>query len=510
MQTSPKRHTSLRWFGLFLLSGTFLLGSSPASASDELQVGVAQVEITPQAEFPIAGYYYVRLSKGTLDPLWAKAVYFRNGDTQAAWVSCDLTGVSSDLSTLARERASRATGIPVENMVISATHSHTAPDYTRSLYRSLDADRPMKTEMDQVGAAYIEKLIGGISEAIVQAKSAAQPAQLLSGSTQQETQVSYCRRTVMQDGSVVTWIGLNDPRSIRSAAAIDPELGMIKIQRASDEVCTGLISNFALHTDTTGGEKWSADYPYAIEQQIQKALGSDVVSLFGNGCCGDVNHADPTGKVRRRAPEIGESLGETITTAIPTLTAVPNPQLQVRSAIVPLLLEEVTSADMQHSLDLLKTVAAGREIPFLEHVVAYKRLMLSHLTDRDATPNIDEYLSPGLSRLRKSPEGILPVKVTVFTFGPDLAMVFLPGEIFTELGQSIKKASPYRNTLVIELADCVETFYIPNRHAYAGGGYEVANSLVQPGSGERLVEAAVTLLRAAATEETRNAAAAGN
>jgi hypothetical protein len=52
--------------------------------------------------------------------------------------------------------------------------------------------------------------------------------------------------------------------------------------------------------------------------------------------------------------------------------------------------------------------------------------------------------------------------------------------------------------LVIELSNCVETVYIPNRAAYAGGSYEVTNSALQPGSGEMLVEAALSLLREAA------------
>ncbi|WP_437193343.1 neutral/alkaline non-lysosomal ceramidase N-terminal domain-containing protein [Planctomicrobium sp. SH527] len=513
MKKFSKHRNTLRCVWLLLLTvlpGVILQSESHAETNDKLQVGVAQVEITPPVGFPLADNYRVRPSTGTLDPLWAKAVYFRSGETLAAWVTCDLSGVSMDLSSLARERASRATGIPIENIVISATHSHTAPDFIRSLYRSLGPDGAPKSESDQQGAAYVEKLIGSITEAIVQAKAAAQPVQLLSGSAQQETQVSFCRRTVMQDGSVMTWVGLNHPQAVRTASPIDPEVGLIKFQRAADGVCTGLITNFGLHSDTTGGNMWSGDFSYAIEQSVHKTLGKDVISLFGNGCCGDVNHVDPTGNVKRKAPEIGQEIGETISKAIPNLTAIQNARMKVRASTVPLRLEEVTSADLQHSFELLKAVKAGQKIPFLEHVVAYKRLMLANLAYRESPPGVDDYISLGLSRIQKAPEGILPVKITVFTFGPDLAIVFLPGEPFTELGQSLKRASPYRTTLVIELSDCAETVYIPNRHAYAGGGYEVANSLVQPGSGERIVEVAVALLRAAAEEEARSASAVGN
>ncbi|MFN8706787.1 MAG: hypothetical protein ACK50J_08915, partial [Planctomyces sp.] len=72
------------------------------------------------------------------------------------------------------------------------------------------------------------------------------------------------------------------------------------------------------------------------------------------------------------------------------------------------------------------------------------------------------------------------------------------GEVFVELGLAIKKGSPFRNTMVIELSNGIETLYIPTRAAYPGGGYEVTNSAVEPGSGEMLVEASLRLLRESA------------
>jgi len=55
---------------------------------------------------------------------------------------------------------------------------------------------------------------------------------------------------------------------------------------------------------------------------------------------------------------------------------------------------------------------------------------------------------------------------------------------------------------VIELSNAVETIYVPHRAAYAGGSYEVTNSNVMPGSGEMLVESALSLLRECASEIT--------
>ena len=59
------------------------------------------------------------------DPVYAKAIVFRYADKQAAIVICDLISVSGEMNVAAREIASIKSGIPVENICLSATHTHT-------------------------------------------------------------------------------------------------------------------------------------------------------------------------------------------------------------------------------------------------------------------------------------------------------------------------------------------------------------------------------------------------
>jgi hypothetical protein len=63
---------------------------------------------------------------------------------------------------------------------------------------------------------------------------------------------------------------------------------------------------------------------------------------------------------------------------------------------------------------------------------------------------------------------------------------------------AIKNASPFRTTLVVELANHGETIYVPTRAAAVGGGYETTNTTVAPGAGELMVETVVRLLRESA------------
>ena len=94
-------------------------------------------------------------------------------------------------------------------------------------------------------------------------------------------------------------------------------------------------------------------------------------------------------------------------------------------------------------------------------------------------------------RTRSGP--MLPMEVEVFRLDNDTAIVGLPGEVFVELGLAIKQASPFRNTLVIELCNN-DISYVPTKKAFSEGSYEVVNSRVQSGGGESLVGAAVKLL----------------
>lgn len=196
---------------------------------------------------------------------------------------------------------------------------------------------------------------------------------------------------------------------------------------------------------------------------------------------------------------IGNAIGETIVKSLPTLKKLENPDVIVKSRIVPLRLQEVTRDEVAKSIHIVEAARRKEKVDFLEHVTAYKKLMLDHWRNKEPFANTEEYITWGLSRSFAGIGESLPVEVTVICLGHDVAIVYLPGEVFVELGLAIKQASPFRTTLVVELSNCVETIYIPNRAAYAGGSYEVTNSATQPGSGEMLVEAAISLLREAAS-----------
>ena len=471
----------------------------------ELQAGFAERDITPPEPFPMAGYFHERLSEGTADPLLARAAVFSDGRSQVALVVCDLIGVWTDFANVVRQRASEQTGIPTAAIVVSATHSHTAPDYAAVFAAWLAAQNP-DTAAAFAGnptpsadrLKYMELLVNNTVAAIVDAQKRAVPVRLYSGWTEQQTPVSFNRRFVQRDGSVRTWVGLEAEGSLRAAGPIDPEMPILTARTATGST-TGVLSSFALHLDTVGGTRWSADYPRFIHEAVHNALGDDTISIFGAGCCGDINHVAPRGKERNSTTVIGTSLGQTISNGLRELQPIENPVLEVRSAVVRLPLRAAGAAEVTQSLATLAKVQAGESVDFYDHVAAWRTMMIDQLRN---SPRLVPTAQAGLARrtvVQLAGSGdALPVEIHTISFGRDFAIVCLPGEVFVELGLAIRRASPFRTTMVLELCNAVETYYVPTRAASAGGGYETTNSTIAPGGGEMLVQESIRLLQSAA------------
>jgi hypothetical protein len=147
--------------------------------------------------------------------------------------------------------------------------------------------------------------------------------------------------------------------------------------------------------------------------------------------------------------------------------------LRMRSEMIKLALPELKPGDVEAARAIAARVGTTNTPKFLEQVNAFKVL---DVAAREGKPQ--------------------EVEVQVIALGDDLAWVSLPGEIFVELGLEIKKKSPFRHTLIAELANGA-IGYIPNKKAYDEGNYEPVSARCAKGSGELLVESALKLLRAA-------------
>jgi neutral ceramidase len=262
---------------------------------------------------------------------------------------------------------------------------------------------------------------------------------------------------------------------VQPIGPVDPEAPVVYFE-APDGKPLATYVNFAMHLDTVGGLRFSADYPYTLAKLLGKIKGPDMLTLFTIGTAGNINHIDVKTKEPQKghgeAQRIGAILAGEVLKTYARLRPLAGAAPRARSEIVKLDLAPIEPGDIPRAREAAAKFGKPGAPPFLEQVKAFKVL---DVAARDGRP--------------------IEAEVQVIALGDQLAFVGLPGEIFVELGVAIKKASPFPHTIIAELANGA-IGYVPNRKAYPEGAYEVVSTRCAAGGGEALVESALRLLAA--------------
>lgn len=448
---------------IFLL---LLFSLTTMAQPNSLRVGVAAVSITPPNGTPLAGYYRKRLSEGVLDDIHAKAMVFEQNGVKAAIVICDILTFPRKTVVTARELIEKQTGIPGKHVLLAATHSHTSPVVSGENTRdALDGGN------SKAALSYSAELPKRIAQSVAEANQKLAPMRL-SATMAHEDGVSFNRRFWMRDGSVSWNPPKQDKGIIKPAGPIDSDVGFLHFETLKDEPVAAFV-NFALHLDTTGGQKISSDFPGHLARLLAQVKGANFQTVFATGACGNINHRDITWKDNQKgvyeAFRIATALAGALNTSWSALQPLTDTTVQVRSEIVKLPLAPITDADIAKANEVYQRITDPKTT-FPEQVNAFKVL---DILNRKGQP--------------------LEVEVQVIAIGQALAFVSLPGEVFVELGQSIKQASPFKYTMIVELANG-SIGYIPNKSAYPESNYEVWSARCAAGSGEMLVSVATRLL----------------
>ncbi|HEX7862737.1 MAG TPA: hypothetical protein VF773_20555 [Verrucomicrobiae bacterium] len=456
-----------------------LFFAATTALSAEIKTGVGQSKITPPDGIGLAGYYHERGSEGVHDDIFAKATVLDDGTTRAAIVVCDLISMPRWIVVEARHLIEQQTGIPGAKVMIAATHTHTAPVLTRETISDMISGgaKPIAQE-------YSRSLPKLIAEAVAAANDNRKPVRI-SVAKEYETKLGYNRRFWMRDGSVGWNPGRHNPQVIRPAGPIDPEVGLFYAETLGAN-STPVLSfvNYAMHPDTTSGAKISADYPGALARIMSLYKGPDMMTIFANGTCGNINHIDVHWREQKggtnEANRLGTILAASVFKAFPQLQPITNTgALRVQNELLKLPLATFTEVELAEARKDIAESKDNNRVGFMKLVRGYRIL---ECADRKGAP--------------------MEVEVQVITLGRDVAWVSWPGEIFVELGLSVKNAAKFPNIYNVELANGA-IGYIPNKSAWPEGNYEVESSRVAPGAGELLVTAALKMLDAAHTEATK-------
>jgi hypothetical protein len=240
---------------------------------------------------------------------------------------------------------------------------------------------------------------------------------------------------------------------------------------------------------------YSRDWPGFAMDEIESAAAPGVkrpISIFIQGATGNI---DPRSRGNFEvAEQHGRAMGRAAFEALQHAPSISGGKIAARRIPLRLGLKDF-SADLTIARDCAAQTQASLESHRGGDGYQLKRLRDHHAQSRAALAAL-EALGEQNRRDRRvdMARSELGTAMTVVTVA-DLAIVGIPGELFVELGLAIKANPHFAQTFIAGYCNDL-IGYIPFRAAYPEGGYEVDTARVAAGSGETIVDTALSALAA--------------
>ena len=443
---------------------------------EKMKVGYGRAEITPEGPINLGGYGNdaVRISEEVRDPLYATCIAFTdpNGNTVLLFTT-DMLSTYEALANPVREALSQEFGIPFENIMVSATHSHSTPAAGRT---------------DDVMMAFREKYAEGLKEAARKAMADRTEAAIYVGNAYTEC-MNWVRHYKMADGSTMTCPPIDDPDIVGPIGELDQRVNVLRFDREGRKPF--ILVNYGVHADTVNGDVLSADWPYWMEKTLDLALeGANCMFICGaQGDVGstnvhpdsaDMNDTEISFDNEMKSPGMARFVGRALAGTV----------LQ--------LYDKVYYTDVDSIHMITKTVPVRLNVPEPHEVPLAKKYKELHEAGRDCDipytameQNTVVAEALRICKYENSPE-FLDMNMLGLRLGP-VALVGIPGEPFTEIGVKIKEAEGFDMILPCALTNGCEG-YFPSPEAYAAGGYEARSSHFKPHVSDKIVEGCKELL----------------
>ncbi len=416
------------------------------------QAGAATSNITPPLGISINGGMQDRTAAHIHDELHARCLVLDDGAGQFAFVVCDVCALPAQVIESARHQAHEECGIPTDRILVSATHTHSAPTVV-SVFQSDPSEE------------YAEFLAMRIADAIRRAVHNLVPARIGWGSVAEPNEV-FNRRWRMKPGAippnpfgatdqVQMNPGVANPNLVEPAGPVDPQISYLAVQ-ALDGRALAVLANYSLHyVGDVPGDTISADYFGEFADRLTQLLRADrldppFVGIMTNGTSGNINNID-----FRTARE-----------AQPAYSQI----RRVAAAVAKQVAGSYASIKFQDwvSIDARETVLSlERRLPTPDEV-ARAKFILSQ-AKQPVLVSLEEVYARETVLMKELPPRV-EVPLQAIRLG-ELGIAAIPCEVFVETGLAIKRESPLRPTFVIELANDYAG-YLPTPEHHALGGYE--------------------------------------
>ncbi len=460
---------------LFAMVLCLLQIQSGQCAELNLRAAATETDITP-AHLPIrmAGSMRPNQAKTIHDPLKARILILDNGKTTLVLGTVDNCVIPRTVFDQAKLKASEATGIPTSHMTLSATHTHSAPPLTGLFLNDGENE-------------YVIKLIDLIAEGIVKTYRQLEPARVGWTKIKNPRHVFNRRWHLKPDASYENPFGSFDdtvrmnpgygnPDLAGKAGPVDPEISILAVKRESGSLLC-IYANYSLHY-VGGVQGLSADYFGAfanILSQKLKAKGhtEPCVGILSNGASGDINNLNyalpkvpPRKKPYEQIKYVANDVGDSVMMAIQ--------DIQWHRAL------PLNSTEQEIRLGVRKPEP---------HEMDRINRILKEAQEKDLSRWSQAEIYARESLLLQDYPDQVAAKFQVIEIG-DLGIMTLPTETFVEIGLELKKASPFKQTMIVELANGYNG-YLPTPQQHEWGGYETwraRSSYLETNASEKITQ----------------------
>lgn len=470
-----------------------------ADAAQKFQAGAATSNITPYLGTNLIGGLSPRGSLHIHDELHARCLVLDDGNTRLAIVIIDNVKFPTEIHLPTKKRIQKLTGLPPQNVLIAATHTHSAPSLRGTSYLQLNEP------LDEYQRFVIRRIADGVQRAI----NHLEPARIAWGEGEVPQHV-FNRRWLLKDGQTVTspfgdeeLAAMNPGRYLdlldKPAGPVNPKVYVLSVQSTEGRPIAVLASYWLHYVGGVGQGNISADYFGVFADRIEELLSNrnpssstesadsnsdqapfedhpPFVGILSNGASGDVNNNDyanyrKPGRKRyaryEKMREVADDVAQEVARVEKSLHYRNHVELGAAAEMVTLKRRRPTHQQLKRARAVLKEARteAGEDRDFSRQLIFAQRAIQA----ADWPDTADAF-------------------VQTLRIG-DLGIAALPFEVFVEIGFDIQHRSPFENTFVIGLANG-GLGYLPSPRQHALGGYEtwLTVSHAETGASPKLVD----------------------
>jgi neutral ceramidase len=424
-----------------------------------MTAGAAQIDNTPDFQVELCGFASrTQPSLGVREPIFARAIFLDDGPEKLLWLGCDVIALERDFVESFRNRAKRELNLEPHQVLLSATHTHSAPATIHLNAAGRYSERYVTFLGAQLRLLAKAALVGAV------------PCDLIAG-----------------QGT----LNLSIDRRKQPTAHVDPIVSAIAFRRPGDVSHIAAVVNYTMHPVALGHveRKISPDWCGATSTTVARGLAGKPIALVSNGAAGNINppaEGQSPDVVRGYGEQVGKAAIEALRSATSPSGSEPQGRrraanLKVKSITVPVPLDWHDAAGIDAiASKFLATIQPGWawEAPFRTAIERWSESTKAQVASGEGRE--------------------VPIELQAIRLG-DVTIVAVNGEMFTRFTDILRRRTS-QNLFTVAYANSAFG-YIPTREAYAEGGYEVDTAHFfynsfrpKPGGLELLADRAVELV----------------